>query len=85
MTKETHRNSHEFMRNKVDLALLVSSLRTINNLTVRDLSVMADVIPSIITNIETCKNTPNFCTISKIFTAFGVTVGEAYAMIDKAD
>lgn len=82
MTASKHRNSHAFRMDKIDLGMLILQVRTVNRLTLRELSEMSGVAFYMISNIESGKSSPSLFTISRIFNSMGLSVSDAYSMIE---
>lgn len=77
-----HRNPDDFEKDLIDLSIVVTRIREAKGISLSELSAMADVAKYIISNIENAKAQPNFRTISKILSALGYSVADAYSQIE---
>lgn len=85
MLNRNYRETHAFQMDKNDLGMLLYQLRVSKGLTVRELGDNSGVSFYMISNIESGKSSPSFFTISRIFNSMGLSVSEAYSMIENPD
>ena len=77
-----HVNPKAYANDLIDLSIVITRRRESIGMSQDDLSVKAGVEKYTISNIENCKASPTFMTISKICDALGFTVADAYAQIE---
>ena len=82
MLQKNYRETHAFQMDKNDLGLLLHQIRISKGLTVRQLGDDSGVSFYMISTIESGKSSPSLFTISRIFNSMGLSIADAYSMIE---